>query len=113
MRWRLLLMRRRGTLSLRRDRMSILVVGSIGFDTIKTPFGEVKDIVGGSATYFSLSAAQFTDVNLVAVVGKDFTDKHLEVFKGTRVNTDGLEHADGATFRWGGEYSINLNSRET
>ena len=93
--------------------MSILVVGSIGFDTIKTPFGEVKDIVGGSATYFSLSAAQFTDVNLVAVVGKDFTDKHLEVFKGTRVNTDGLEHADGATFRWGGEYSINLNSRET
>jgi sugar/nucleoside kinase (ribokinase family) len=93
--------------------MSILVVGSIGFDTIKTPFGEVQDIVGGSATYFSLSAAQFTDVNLVAVVGKDFTDQHLNVFKGTRVNTDGLERADGATFRWGGEYSINLNSRET
>jgi sugar/nucleoside kinase (ribokinase family) len=93
--------------------MSILVVGSIGFDTIKTPFGEVKDIVGGSATYFSLSAAQFTDINLVAVVGEDFKDEHLAVFKGTRVNTDGLEHAKGNTFRWGGEYSINLNSRET
>src|SRR5215472_6552471 len=93
--------------------MSILAVGSIAFDTIKTPYGEVTDIVGGSLTYFALAASFFTDVNLVAVVGEDFGEKQLELFKGRRIDLQGLEHANGKTFRWGGEYSHNLNSRET
>ena len=93
--------------------MSILAVGSIGFDTIKTPFGEVSDIVGGSLTYFAIAASKFTDVNLVAVVGRDFNEEHMQVFAGKRIDLQGVEYADGQTFRWGGEYSYNLNSRET
>lgn len=93
--------------------MSILAVGSIAFDTIKTPFGEARDIVGGSLTYFAVAASYFTDVNLVAVVGKDFNEQHMQVFAGRRIDLQGLERADGKTFRWGGEYSYNLNSRDT
>lgn len=93
--------------------MTILAVGSIAFDTIKTPFGEANDLLGGSLTYFAVSASFFTDVNLVAVVGEDFGDKQLEAFKGRRIDLQGLERANGKTFRWGGEYSFNLNSRET
>jgi len=93
--------------------MSILAVGSVAFDTIKTPFGEVTDIVGGSLTYFALSASFFTDVNLVAVVGEDFGEEQLKVFRGRRIDLQGVDHAKGKTFRWGGEYSLNLNSRET
>jgi sugar/nucleoside kinase (ribokinase family) len=93
--------------------MSILAVGSVAFDTIKTPFDEVTDVVGGSLTYFSLSASFFTDVNLVAVVGEDFGDKQMALFEGRCIDLRGLERAKGKTFRWGGEYSYNLNSRET
>jgi sugar/nucleoside kinase (ribokinase family) len=93
--------------------MSIVAVGSIAFDTIRTPFGEAKDIVGGSLTYFALSASFFTDVNLVAVVGKDFGEEQLRIFANRRIDLQGLERAAGKTFRWGGEYSVNLNSRET
>jgi sugar/nucleoside kinase (ribokinase family) len=93
--------------------MSILAVGSIAFDTIKTPFGEVTDIVGGSLTYFALSASFFTQVNLVAVVGEDFGDEQLKLFQGRCIDLQGVAHAKGKTFRWGGEYSPNLNSRET
>jgi sugar/nucleoside kinase (ribokinase family) len=93
--------------------MSILAVGSIAFDTIKTPFGEVTDIVGGSLTYFALSASFFTDVKLVAVVGEDFLKEHLRLFEGRGIDLQGVTHATGKTFRWGGEYSHNLNSRET
>jgi sugar/nucleoside kinase (ribokinase family) len=93
--------------------MSILAVGSIAFDTIKTPFGEVTDVVGGSLTHFALAASFFTDVNLVAVVGEDFGEEQLALFRGRRIDLQGLAHAKGKTFRWGGEYSHNLNSRET
>ncbi len=93
--------------------MSILVVGSVAFDSVRTPFGEAQDIVGGAATYFSLAASQFTDVNLVGVVGEDFSEKHLSVFAGKRIDLQGLQHAKGKTFRWGGEYSYDLNDRET
>ncbi len=93
--------------------MSILAVGSIAFDTIKTPFGEVDDIVGGSLTYFALSASFFTEVKLVAVVGEDFGEQQLKLFRGRNIDLQGVAHADGKTFRWGGEYSHNLNSRET
>ena len=93
--------------------MSILAVGSIAFDTIRTPFGEAKDIVGGSLTYFSLAASYFTDVKLVAVVGEDFGEEQMQVFAGRRIDLQGVGRAKGKTFRWGGEYSYNLNSRDT
>lgn len=93
--------------------MSIVAVGSIAFDTIKTPFGVAEEIVGGSLTYFALAASYFTDVNLVAVVGEDFGEQQMQVFAGRRVDLQGVERANGKTFRWGGEYSYNLNSRKT
>jgi sugar/nucleoside kinase (ribokinase family) len=93
--------------------MSILVVGSVAFDSVKTPFGEAEEIVGGAATYFSLAASQFTDVNLVGVVGEDFGEQHLAVFKDRPIDLRGLQTAAGRTFRWGGEYSYDLNQRET
>ena len=94
--------------------MGIVAVGSIGFDSIKTPFGSVEDIVGGSLTYFSLSASHFTDVSMVAVVGADFTDDHLQRFTSNpRIDTAGIQRVEGSTFRWGCEYSFNLNQRET
>jgi sugar/nucleoside kinase (ribokinase family) len=93
--------------------MSILAVGSVAFDTIKTPFGQAEGIVGGSLTYFAIAASFFADVNLVAVVGEDFSEEHLAVFANRRIDLQGLQRAPGKTFRWGGEYSFNLNSRET
>jgi len=93
--------------------MSILAVGSIAFDTIKTPFGEANDIVGGALTHFSVSASFFTDVNLVGVVGDDFGEEQMRVFAGRPIDLAGVERAAGKTFRWGGEYSHNLNNRET
>lgn len=93
--------------------MSILVVGSVAFDTLKTPHGEREKIIGGSATYFSLSASYFTDVRVVAVVGEDFTAEHENVMKSRGVDTRGIEHAAGKTFLWGGEYGENLNEAKT
>jgi sugar/nucleoside kinase (ribokinase family) len=93
--------------------MTILVVGSVAFDTIRTPFGQVDDILGGSATYFALAASHFTAVNVVAVVGSDFGERELEVFRGRSIDLTGLQREKGRTFRWGGEYSYDLNDRET
>lgn len=93
--------------------MSILAVGSIAFDNIATPAGRANDVLGGSATYFSLSASYFTDVRVVAVVGEDFTSEHENVLKKRGVDTRGIEHAKGKTFRWGGQYMENLNEAKT
>ena len=93
--------------------MSILVVGSVAFDTLKTPYGVREKIIGGSATYFSLSASHFTKVRVVAVVGEDFTADHEAVLTSRGVDTRGLEHAKGKTFHWGGEYGENLNEAKT
>ena len=93
--------------------MSILAVGSVAFDTVKTPFGEVEKILGGAASHFALAASFFTQVNIVAVVGDDFTDKERDVFKGRPIDLSGLQTAAGKTFRWGGEYSYDLNERTT
>jgi sugar/nucleoside kinase (ribokinase family) len=93
--------------------MSILAVGSIAFDSIATPSGRVDNVLGGSATYFSLSASYFTDVRVVAVVGEDFTAEHENVLKKRKVDTRGIEHAAGKTFRWGGQYLENLNEAKT
>ena len=93
--------------------MSILAVGSIAFDTIATPAGTVENALGGSATYFSLSASYFTDVRMVAVVGEDFTAEHENILKKRKIDTRGIEHAKGKTFRWGGQYMENLNEAKT
>jgi sugar/nucleoside kinase (ribokinase family) len=93
--------------------MSITVVGSVAFDTLKTPSGEREKIVGGAATYFSLSASFFTDVRVVAVVGRDFTEEHENILKARGIDTRGIEHSDGLTFHWGGEYGENLNEAKT
>jgi sugar/nucleoside kinase (ribokinase family) len=94
--------------------MSILVVGSVAFDNIETPFGKAERCLGGSATYFSVAASFFTEVDLVAVVGEDFSEKDLEIFRGRRVNLDGLERIRGEkTFFWSGEYGYDLNVAKT
>jgi sugar/nucleoside kinase (ribokinase family) len=91
----------------------ILTVGSVAFDSIKTPFGEASRVVGGAATYFSVAASFFTDVRMVGVVGEDFGDEQMQVFGGRRIDLAGLQRVAGETFRWKGEYSFDLNSRET
>ena len=91
----------------------VLTVGSVAFDSIKTPFGEASRVVGGAATFFSVAASFFTDVRLVAVVGEDFGDEQLQVFRGRRIDLEGLQRVPGETFRWKGEYGLDLNSRET
>ena len=93
--------------------MSILAVGSIAFDSIATPAGRVDNALGGSATYFSLSASYFTDVRVVAVVGEDFGSEQENVLKKRGVDTRGIERAKGKTFRWGGQYMENLNEAKT
>ena len=93
--------------------MSILAVGSVAFDNIVTPSGKAENVLGGSATYFSLAASYFTDVRVVAVVGEDFTSEHENVLKKRGVDTRGIEHAKGKTFRWGGQYLDNLNEAKT
>ena len=92
---------------------SILTVGSVAFDSVRTPFGEASRVVAGAATYFSIAASFFTDVRLVAVVGDDFTDEHVGVFDGRRIDLAGLQRVAGETFRWRGEYSFDLNTRES
>ena len=93
--------------------MSILVVGSVAFDTIATPSGRVSDVLGGAATYFALAASYFTEVRVVAVVGEDFTPEHEAVLKKRGVDTRGIERAPGKTFRWGGQYFDNPNEAKT
>jgi sugar/nucleoside kinase (ribokinase family) len=93
--------------------MSIVAVGSVAFDTIASPSGKVEDVLGGAATYFALAASYFTDVRVVAIVGEDFTLEHDNVLKKRGVDTRGIEHAQGKTFRWGGQYLDNLNEAKT
>jgi sugar/nucleoside kinase (ribokinase family) len=93
--------------------LSILVVGSVAFDTLKTPFGERQKILGGAATYFSLSASYFTEVRVVGVVGEDFTAENEDVMKNRGVDTRGIQHAKGKTFHWTGEYGENVNEAKT
>ncbi|HEX8815344.1 MAG TPA: PfkB family carbohydrate kinase [Terriglobales bacterium] len=93
--------------------MSIVVVGSIAFDTVKSPSGYRENILAGAGTYFSLAASYFTQVRVVGVVGEDFTAKDEAVFHRRKIDTRGIVHSEGKTFRWGGEYSDNLNEAKT
>lgn len=93
--------------------MSLLVVGSVAFDAIETPYGKVDRTLGGAASYFALAASHFVPVRMVAIVGQDFTDEHRSVFHGRKIDLAGLEHAAGKTFFWAGRYSQNMNERTT
>jgi sugar/nucleoside kinase (ribokinase family) len=93
--------------------MSILVVGSVAFDSVKTPFGERDRILGGSATYFSVAASFFTDVRIVAVVGDDFGPADEAVFVEREIDTSDLERVPGRSFHWSGEYGYDLNVAHT
>ena len=93
--------------------MSILVVGTVAFDSIETPLGKADDILGGSAAYFSAAAGLYTDVRLVAVVGSDFPLERLSFLTERGVDTRGLEVAEGSTFRWAGRYDYKANTTET
>src|SRR6266540_4752663 len=94
--------------------MSLLVVGSVAFDAVETPFGKCEKMLGGSASHFSISASFYTDVSIVGVVGGDFSAGEQEVFDNHFINTSDLECiADGKTFRWFGRYDYDLNVAHT
>ena len=93
--------------------MSILVVGSVAFDSVTTPFGEADDVLGGSASYFSTSASFFTDVQLVAVIGEDFPSQHIDFLNSRNIDLSGLQTSPGKTFRWKGCYEYDLNEAHT
>jgi sugar/nucleoside kinase (ribokinase family) len=93
--------------------MSILVVGSVAYDTVETPFGRAERVLGGSASFFAVAASFFAPVNLVGVVGSDFGEGQLRAFRGRPIDLSGLERMDGATFHWQGKYSYDLNARDT
>ena len=93
--------------------MGILVVGSVALDSVKTPFGEREEILGGSATYFSIAASYFTDVSMVAVVGDDFPETHTSFLRQKGIDISGLQRKKGKTFRWKGEYGSDLNTAKT
>ena len=93
--------------------MSILVVGSVAFDTIETPSGQAERCVGGAATHFALAASYFTDVRVIAVVGEDFTAEHEAILTRRGIDTRGIEHTPGKSFFWSGSYLRNLNEAQT
>src|SRR5687767_4130584 len=93
--------------------MSVLIVGSIALDTVKTPVEEHADLLGGSASYAAVGASFFSPVNLVGVVGDDFPKAHIDYFGSRKIDLTGLQIVPGKTFRWSGEYMWDLNTRET
>ena len=93
--------------------MSLLVVGSVAFDSLRTPHGDAEEILGGSATYFSVTASYFAPVNVVAVVGDDFGADEISVFTSRSIDIQGLERAKGKTFRWRGQYDGDMNEART
>jgi len=93
--------------------MSIIVLGTVALDTVKTPYGKRIQMLGGSAAHFSMSARIFTDVHLVAIVGKDFPEKHTVFLKNKGIILESLFKSSGKTFKWEGEYEGDLNSALT
>jgi sugar/nucleoside kinase (ribokinase family) len=91
----------------------LLVAGTLALDNVRTPFGEVTDALGGSATFFAYAASFFSPVRLVAVVGRDFPKEHLDLLAERNVDLAGVQVTDGETFRWTGEYGYDLNEART
>lgn len=92
---------------------SLVVVGSVAYDSVETPLGRRDDMLGGSGTFFSIAASSFTRTSIVAVVGEDFRSDDYELLAGHGVDLDGLVRAPGRTFRWGGRYHEDMNGRDT
>lgn len=92
---------------------SVLIVGSVALDNVKTPFGEMRDILGGAAVYSSIAASHFAPVRLVGVVGEDFPDEHLAFLSARGIDLEGLQVVPGRTFRWSGYYDFDLNQAHT
>ena len=92
--------------------MSLIIVGSMAIDSVKTPFGKVDNVLGGSTCYASIAASNFTNVGIVGVIGNDFPAEHLEMLQKHNVDLTGVEQVQGKTFRWIGEYN-DLNKAET
>lgn len=94
--------------------MSLLVVGSVAIDSVKTPFGIRERSLGGAAMHFSVSASYFSDVSVVGVVGEDYTEDDMSVFRERNINTENLQRITGGkTFFWAGEYGFDLNTAQT
>jgi sugar/nucleoside kinase (ribokinase family) len=93
--------------------MSVLIVGSIALDTVKTPVEEHADLLGGSASYAALGASFFTPVKLVGIVGDDFPESEFDFWKSRQIDASGVQRVTGKTFRWSGEYAWDMNTRET
>jgi sugar/nucleoside kinase (ribokinase family) len=93
--------------------MSIIVVGTIGYDTVETQHGGVTDALGGSASFFALAARFFSPVSIVAVVGSDFKPEHMQLFVDRNIDVRGLVRREGPTFRWHGRYHEDMNIRDT
>ena len=93
--------------------MSILVVGTVAFDSIETPFGTAERVLGGSASYFSLAASYFAPVRLVGVIGQDFPQEYLDLFNQRGVDLEGLKTEKGESFHWRGRYHEDINIRDT
>src|SRR5713101_2548076 len=93
--------------------MSIIVVGTIGYDRVETQHGGVTDALGGSASFFALAARFFSPVSIVAVVGSDFKPDHMRLFAERNIDVRGLVRREGPTFRWHGRYHEDMNIRDT
>src|SRR5690606_18921531 len=94
--------------------MSVLVVGSVALDNVRTPFGEVENALGGSCSYVSTAISYFSQPSIVGVVGKDFPEEHIDLFKRRGINTTGLERDNsGETFKWRGYYEYDMNQAHT
>ena len=93
--------------------MNLLVVGSVALDSIETPAGKAERVLGGSAVYFSVAASYFTDVGLVAVIGRDFPEEHIGLLQQRKIDLRGLTRESGLTFHWKGRYNGDLNEAES
>lgn len=95
--------------------MGLLVVGSLGLDTVETPYGKIENALGGSATFISIASSYFTSpVNMVGVVGEDFGNHNIDLLKSHNINLEGLQIIKGGkTFKWGGKYHQDMNNRDT
>jgi len=92
---------------------NLVVVGSFGLDTLETPFEKAERVLGGSAPYFALAAKLYTDVGVVAVIGDDYPEQHIDLLEKKGINLDGLQRAAGESFFWHGKYHYDMNSRDT
>ncbi|MCD8534013.1 MAG: PfkB family carbohydrate kinase [Verrucomicrobia bacterium] len=93
--------------------MSLIIVGTTALDSIKTPYSENPRLLGGSASHAAVAASFFTSPQLLGIVGNDFPNEYIDLYKKHRIQIDGLEQAEGKTFHWSGEYEVNMNNRRT